>query len=135
MMVCSTEIRTKTAQVLALPTIPAGTSSWVDHVFTCTYQLPMGPLVLSVTENADAASTATTFAGIREQLGVTHDLAGLGQAAYGTDAGTVVLRKDNDILRVSADALPAVFGSQQQKRTDFAYEIASDVLGCWTGND
>jgi hypothetical protein len=28
-----------------------------------------------------------------------------------------------------------VFGPQQQRRTDLAYEIASDVLGCWTGDE
>jgi hypothetical protein len=28
---------------------------------------------------------------------------------------------------------PAVLGAQQSKRFDFAYEIASDILGCWTG--
>ena len=38
-------------------------------------------------------------------------------------------------LRVDATGLPAVFGTQKQKRTDLAYEIASDVLGCWTGDE
>jgi hypothetical protein len=28
-----------------------------------------------------------------------------------------------------------VFGPQRQRRTDLAFEIASDVLGCWTGDD
>jgi len=37
-------------------------------------------------------------------------------------------------LPASALVLSAVFGSQQQRRTDFAYEVASDVLGCWTGD-
>jgi hypothetical protein len=27
-----------------------------------------------------------------------------------------------------------VFGVDRQKRTDLANEIASDVLGCWTGD-
>ena len=46
----------------------------------------------------------------------------------------MVVVKDNETLTVDATGLPAVFGSQQQKRTDLAYEIASDVLGCWTGD-
>ncbi len=40
--------------------------------------------------------------------------------------------KDNETLVVDARRLPAVFGAEQQKRTDLATEIASDVLDCWT---
>ncbi|MGZ4558702.1 MAG: hypothetical protein ACXVXF_08540 [Mycobacteriaceae bacterium] len=59
---------------------------------------------------------------------------GLGEQAYGTPRGTVVVLKDSQTLVVDATAMPSVFGSDQQKRTDLAYEIASDVLGCWTGD-
>ena len=40
--------------------------------------------------------------------------------------------KDNQTLKVDTTGLPPVFGPEGQKRTDLAYEIASDVLGCWT---
>jgi hypothetical protein len=29
----------------------------------------------------------------------------------------------------------AVFGARGQKRADFANEVASDVLGCWTEDE
>lgn len=44
----------------------------------------------------------------------------------------MVLLKDSDTLTVDASRLPPVFGKQQSTRFDFAYELASDILGCWT---
>jgi hypothetical protein len=133
-MICGPEIRRDVATVLALKTQPIATSRWADGLYTCTYTLPSGPLVLSVKDLPDAAATTTYFNTVRGRLGNPPDLAGLGQGAYGTRDGAVVLRKDNHVLHVDATALPATFGAQHQKRTDFAYEIASDILGCWTGD-
>jgi hypothetical protein len=134
LMVCSDETRAAIAQVLALPDRPTATATWREHTYTCSYRLPAGSFVLSVTESADGAAAGRYLADVRRRLGTTSDLAGLTEGAFGTAAGNVLLRKDNDVLQVDATALPAVFGTQGQKRTDFAYEIASDVLGCWTGD-
>lgn len=133
-MICAAETRADLNKALGLHTVAAGKATWVNPVYTCRYVLPVGALVISVTETADAAATGRTFAALRRGTGPTHDVAGLGQAAYGTTDGIILLRKDNNILRVDATALPVEFGAQQQKRTDFAYEIASDILGCWTGD-
>jgi hypothetical protein len=136
-MICSAEVRSDIATVLAVKQVPRGTSTFVDGLFTCRYALPMGPLVISVQESPDSAATTGYFKKLRQQLGQAADvadLAGLGEAAYGTN-DTVVLRKDHDVLRVDASGLPAQFGAQHAKRADFAYEIASDILGCWTGDD
>ena len=134
LMICAAEVRADLNTVLAIKQTPAGTATFADHLYTCRYTLPMGTLILSVKESPDATSTAAYFKTLRNQLGNPEDLAGLGEAAYGTNDGTVVLRKDNDVLRVDATRMPAVFGSQHAKRNDFAYEIASDILGCWTGD-
>jgi hypothetical protein len=137
-MICSAEIRSDIATVLAVKQLPRGTSTFVNGLFTCRYALPMGPLVISVQESPDSAATTGYFQALRQRLGKTADvadLAGLGEAAYGSSDGAVVLRKDHDVLRVDATGLPAQFGAQHAKRADFAYEIASDILGCWTGDD
>jgi hypothetical protein len=34
-------------------------------------------------------------------------------------------------LQVDTTALPEMFGPQQQRRTDLAYEMATVVMGCW----
>lgn len=132
LLICAAETRSDLKTVLALKQTPVGTATFADHLYTCTYKLPMGTLTLSVKESPDTASTSGYYTALRHRLGNPADLAGLGEAAYGTEDGTVVLRKDNDVLRVDATGMPAQFGAQHSKRNDFAYEIASDILGCWT---
>ncbi len=132
LMVCSAEIRADVAKVAMLTKAPGATSTFADHLYACTYTLPMGPFIVSVKDLTDSAATTTYFTDLRRGLGSTEDVAGLAEGAYGTPDGKVVLRKDSHVLEVDASHLPAVFGSQSQKRADFAYEIASDILGCWT---
>ncbi len=134
-MICSNEVRSDIATILKLPTKPVPTSRWSHQVLTCTYRLPMGTVVLSVKESGNDASARTYAAGLRKKLGGTEKLFGLTDIAFGTPGGIVALVKDNDTLQVDASRLPAQFGSQQQKRSAFAYELASDILGCWTGDD
>jgi hypothetical protein len=133
-MICSDDIRGKVKQVLKLSTEAPTHITFVNHLYTCTYMLPEGPLVLSVHDSASTAAAGTYYTALRPTLGPTSGLPGLGEHAYGTSRGTVVVLKDSQTLVVDATALPAVFGSDRQKRTDLAYEIASDVLGCWTGD-
>ncbi len=134
-MVCGDEIRGEIAQVLSLPTPAPADATWADSVYTCTHQLPMGALVLSV-----EVSPSTTAAGARfdtrlADTAQSTPAAGLGERAYATPDGTVVVIKDDMTLTVDATGLPAVLGSNGQQRNDLAYEIASVVLGCWTGDE
>lgn len=57
---------------------------------------------------------------------------GAGEVAYLSPDGVVGLVKDNVTLVVDATGLPVEFGPERQQRTDFAYEVATVVLGCWT---
>jgi hypothetical protein len=132
-MICSDEVRGDLADVLKATT-PPPTSRWAAPVFTCTYRLQVGTLVLSVRESADHAK-ATAFAGTERRRLSARPVAGLTDTAFQTRTGIVVLTKDNDTLLVDASRLPAQFGAEQQKRDAFAYEVASVILGCWTGDD
>jgi hypothetical protein len=134
-MVCGDEVRGDIAEVLTLSPPPATSSTWRNQVYTCTYQLPMGPLVMTVKESADDKAALSYFQAYRQLIGSTVDVAGLGEHAYRTPGGNVGLVKDNITLAVDATRLPARFGAQGQKRTDLAYEVASVILGCWTGDD
>lgn len=135
LMICGAETRDSITQVLKLTTAPASHATWKNHLYTCTYHLPMGTFVVSVKQSADRAAAKSYFAALRPTLGKTETLDGLGQASYGVTAGKVVLIKDNDTLMVDSTKLPAIVGSQGAKRFDFAYQIATDILGCWTGDD
>jgi hypothetical protein len=133
-MICTAKTRQGIGTALGLAGPATATATWHDHVYTCDYRLPYGRLVLSVTEAADANAAGRQLATLRRLLGSPELLPGLTTGAFGTAGGIVALSKDNDVLEVDASRLPAVFGSQQEQRAAFAYEVASDVLGCWTGD-
>ena len=130
-MVCAGDVRDEVKTVLKLSAPAPVSTTWRDQLYTCTYTLPMGKMVLSVKESAGKPAALEYFRALRARLGNTQPAPGLGEQAYATKAGTVVVLKDNTTLRVDTTGLPAVFGPQQQRRTDLAYEIASVVLGCW----
>ncbi|MGZ4566085.1 MAG: hypothetical protein ACXVFZ_04530 [Blastococcus sp.] len=133
-MVCSDEIRGEVADALALTTVPSAQSNWADHVYTCTYALPMGRLVLSVTVAPSDAAARTDLAAMRAGLANAAPEPGLGQQGYSSDAGIVVAAKDNMVLRVDATGLPDDLGTVHERRVDFARVIAGGVFNCWTGN-
>jgi hypothetical protein len=113
---------------------PRGHATWVDHVYTCTYQLPTGPLLLEVTESPDVRVAHRAFTTLRQTLGPTralNALAGLGLPAYETRHGTAVFLKDDTMLRVDATKLSVGTGRQSPSPADVAYQVATDVAGCW----
>lgn len=132
-MICGDEIHATITTILGLPHPPSSAATWREHLYVCTYRLPMGTLIVSVKQSSDSVAAKTYFRSTRTALAASEALDGLGQGSYGNASGIVVLIKDNDTLTVDATRLPAVFGTQQSKRFDFAYELASDILGCWTG--
>jgi hypothetical protein len=136
LMVCGPEIRQDVVTILALTSAPTSTTTWADNLYTCTYHLPTGRLALSVKESPDTASANTYFATLRTRLAPTQPLTGargLGNPGYETSDGTVVILKDGKTLEVDATGLPSVSGPNLISRADVAYEISTDILGCWNG--
>jgi len=134
-MVCGEDISSKVVQVLQLSAPPKTTSTWARSVYTCTYALPMGPMVLRVQVAPSHAAAVAAFDADGTRLAPTETLDGLGERAVGSATGVAVVLKDDEVLTVDTTALPVQFGANGQRRTDLANEIASDVLGCWTGDE
>lgn len=132
-MICSEEVRGDLRTILGAKQLPAGAPSWRHPVYTCSYRLGMGTLTLAVHESADETTAAATVRRLRRDLGGGPSVLGLGPDGYTPADGVVLLRKDNDV--VDARGLPTVFGSNDQHRADFAFEVATTILGCWTGDD
>lgn len=135
-MVCAPEIRRDVATTLGTSTQPSAFATWSQHLYTCTYHWSAGNLILAVKELSDVPTARRYFEGLRLRIGPTKSiqgLASLGLPGYETTNGIVVFLKDDKTLLVDATALPELVGSNLVPRTDFAYQIATDVLGCWTG--
>ena len=134
-MVCEDEIHDAVQQTFGLAALPAGTSTWQDGLFTCTYRLPSGPLTLTVNDALAAAGGRSYFNDLRDFDGAPPLLQGLqafGLPSYETADGRVVFLKDGKTLAVDAGRLPKVAGPDGQSRTDVAYAVAADVIGCWS---
>ena len=135
-MICGPETARSVATLMGLHTPAPTKTSWADHLYTCTYQLPVGHLVLSVKESPSAAAARDYFNAGQARLGHTKaltGLTGLGLPAYENSTGIVVFLKDNMTLQVDSTALPPQVGPQNTLRADLAYTVATDVLACWNG--
>jgi hypothetical protein len=132
-MVCSDELRRELGDALGLAEVPAPTPTWADHVYTCTYPLPTGRLVLSVSVAPSTAAARSQLEEQRGRLGSTDEEPALGQEAYSAAPGTVIAGKDNMVLTVDATGLPDGLGATSETRLDLARVVAAAVFSCWTG--
>jgi hypothetical protein len=108
--------------------------TWVDHLYQCRYGYPTGSFALSVKELSSWPQTLNYFHTLATRLGKTGDLQGLGQGAFQTTDGSVVVRKDWKVLLVDTSGLPDQFGVPPTSSGDVAVTIGDVILGCWAGD-
>jgi hypothetical protein len=132
-MICRDDIRGQIADALGLGSVPAPQPAWADHVYRCTYTLPMGQLALAVTVAPSDTAARGDLQVMRGRLTAAFAEDGLGQQGYGSPDGSLVAVKDNMVLQVDATGLPDDLGPTHQPRIAFAQLIAAGVFDCWTG--
>ena len=133
-MVCSKEIRQSVQQNLRLTTLPTPTSTFKKGVFTCTYDVPQGTLVLSVDDATDPKAGRQYFDGLRTELASAEPIKGVesfGLPSY-QDNANVVFMRDGKTLRVDASGLPQRLKPYDFTRAHVAYAVAASVIACWT---
>lgn len=133
-MVCADEAKQTVKDVLGLATIPETADKFDGTTFSCTYPLAQGNFIMTVTEtpsDADATALAKKMAD-ELQAPRIEGLENLGLPGYQSPKGDVVFAKDNMTLHVDATSLPGALGPHKVKATDFAYQLATTILGCWT---
>ena len=132
-MVCRPKAQSEIQRVLGV-TAQVTTPSWVDHLYRCRYVYGNGSFVLSVKELSSWSETIAYFHSLGSSRGDVGSLGNLGQGAFTTSDGSVVVRKDWKVLLVDISPLPAQFGKPPTSRSDVAYTIAALILGCWAGD-
>jgi hypothetical protein len=132
-MVCAHEAREDLATALGVSTTSIHEPTWTNGVYACQYEYPDGTMTLSVTELADSARTTAYYDGLRRQLGHADTVDDLGDGAFVTTNGSLVVRKDDKVLVVDTTSLPAQFGSPAKSRAQIAITVGTTILGCWTG--
>jgi hypothetical protein len=132
-MVCQAEAQKEMADALGVKgTVTDDT--WADHRYTCDYVYPNGRFVLSVQEESSWSETFAYYRALGRRLGNARTLANLGQGAFQTTDGSVVVRKDWKVLLVNTSGLPAQFAVPPTSSADVAVTVADVILGCWDGD-
>jgi hypothetical protein len=108
--------------------------TWVDHRYSCRYGYRNGFFELSVQELSSWSETLAYFHGLAQRLGDVQSLGNLGQGAFRTRSGDVVVRKDWKVLVVDISGLPPEFGAPPDPKKYVAYTVADVILGCWNGD-
>ena len=132
-MVCASKAQGEIAEVLGVSAV-VQMPTWVDHLYSCRYQYGSGAFVLSVKELSSWSQTKAYFASLGHELGDVGALGNLGQGAFTTSDGSVVVRKDWKVLLVDISPLPAQFGVPPTSRADVADTVSDVILGCWAGD-
>jgi hypothetical protein len=132
-MICEEDVRDEVFDIVGLKPSQPLQPTWKDHVYSCKYVYPNGAMTLSVKELADKDQTDAYFASLATSLGKTKDIKFLGQGAFATKSGSVVVRKDYKVLTVDVSKVPAEFGTPPDKRSNVAINIGSEIMNCWTG--
>ncbi|HXX89576.1 MAG TPA: hypothetical protein VEI83_05055 [Acidimicrobiales bacterium] len=132
-MVCSPKAEQELATPLGV-TATVEEPTWVDHLYSCRYVYPDGSFTLSVKELSSWKETDAYFGMLGATLGNTAGANGLGQGAFVTRDGSIVVRKDWKVLLVDIAGLPPQFGVPQTSAADVAYTVADVIMGCWAGD-
>lgn len=135
-MVCAEQARQTVQTIVGTAAQPEPTESWDGSTYTCTYPLAAGDFIMSVTEAADNPSAETLARDLATKAQATpiEGLANLGLPGYRSAAGNVIFAKDNMALQVDATALTDPVGPEKTTPADFAYQMATTILGCWTAH-
>jgi hypothetical protein len=131
--VCAHEAQSDIAEDLGVHAVVED-RSWVDHRYKCSYVYPNGTFQLSVKELSSWDQTFAYYRGLGHELGNTEYLGNLGQGAFRTSNGDVVVRKDWKVLLVNISGLPSQFGDPPTSASDVAYTVADIILACWAGD-
>ena len=131
-MICARNAQTELAAVLGVRTTQPVVPTWTDHIYSCRYTYKNAAMVLSVKELSSKTETDAYFTSLAHRLGQTERLT-LGQGGFTTKNNSVVVRKDYKVLLVDISALPARFGVPPGRRGDIAVNVATTIMGCWTG--
>ena len=132
-MICESEVQGDVAARIGLKVTKPLVGKWADHVYSCDYTYGKAVMTLAVKELANQADTDAYFASLAAKLGKTERISGLGQGAFTTKNLSAVVRKDYKVLLVDISKLPAQFGTPPDARGNIALDIASEIMGCWTG--
>jgi hypothetical protein len=131
-MVCSSEAVGKIDEILGEPA-KVSDPTWVNHLYSCDYAFGGATMVLSVKELSSWSQTIGYFRSLETPLKKKMTLYGLGQGAFNTRVGSVVVRKDWKVLVVDVAALPKSLAATSTA-SNIGLSVAGAIMLCWKGD-
>ncbi len=132
-MVCAREAQNELVVSLGANPVQVTTPTWSEHLYSCQYVYSTGTVTLSVKELDSAKQTTAYFNGLGARFGRRPGQLAVGQGAYVTTDGSVVVRKDWKVLYVDVSRLPPQFGQPPQSPSDAGLSVAATIMSCWSG--
>jgi hypothetical protein len=136
-MICEKEAEKEIADAATgVDTIKPLKGVWDEntHVYSCDYVYPHGAVMkLSVKEMSSPEETTAYYNQLAQQLTKVKDQYSIGQGAFTTKNGDLVVRKDYKVLLVDVSKLPASFGVPPDTRAHVAQNVGGAIMSCWTG--
>ena len=132
-MICAAEAQKDIAQGLGVTATRVTPPTWVDHVYSCQYVYPNGAITLSVKELSTVDETKAYFDQLGVTLGRRPGSVALGQGAFHSTNGSIVVRKDYKVLEIDVSQLPKRFGKFNLTPDLVALNVGEVVMGCWVG--
>lgn len=133
-MVCAQEAQNDITEALGIAAQRVETPTWADHLYSCRYDYASGSFAMSVKELTNDSETRRYLDTLATQLGRAQRVDGVGQSAFVTPNGSVVVRKDFKVLLVDDSALPATLSNPPLKPANVAMLVAKTIMGCWDGS-
>jgi hypothetical protein len=134
-MICSQEAQKDIEEsATGVKATKVSTPEWdkSEHIYSCTFEYPEGSFTMAVKEMSDVDETTAYYNSLAEKYGKKQDIQ-LGQGAFVTKNGSMVVRKDYKVLFIDTSKLPAEFGQPPDKPSDVGINVASVIMSCWTG--
>lgn len=134
-MICGPETHESLQHNVGLAATPRSSSTWAGGIYTCTFHLPGGDVVVSVQDATDLTAGRHYFDSVRGRLAGLHEIKGVqsfGLPGYQDGHGVVLFLKDGKTLEVDATGLPAAVGPYHQSPGDVAYGLAAAIVACWS---
>jgi hypothetical protein len=136
-MICESEAENEIyQQATGVKTTNSPKGVWDEktHVYSCDYVYPHGAVMkLTVKEMSSPDETTAYYNQLAQQLGKVKDQYSIGQGAFTTKNGSLVVRKDYKVLLVDVSKLPASFGVPPDTREHVAQNVGGSIMSCWTG--
>jgi hypothetical protein len=130
---CNARARREVSTSLGVPMTRVPRARATKTRYACTYEFRDGSIGVSVTKLPSDAAARARFEAIARERGRRPEPPMLGEEleAFVTTNGSMIVRKDDQILDVDVAQLPPRFGRPPQARSVIALAVAVTTLGHW----